>query len=233
MIIFLALLMLVPLTLLVLIPLNFAATSLSNLITMPVQMVKVAFDKRRRRNHALEHATVNVLEQRYGQRVPMSGFAEQDGFLVQGVAAPEAVLTAAREGLSRLQAGETQLALHPRCGTNMVAGQLLSAVAFLGVLLLLGPITLMNVLIAMVVAILVARFTAVPVGMFLQRTLTTSTDLRGVSIDRLDTRIPTSPFAIMYMGQGMPLQFRIWTQDVQVEAPSGTTSKEPKRYRAY
>jgi hypothetical protein len=223
--------LLVPLTLLVLVPFNFALTGLGNLLTLPVQMVQVAMDKRRRRNHALEHATVNVLEQKYGQRLPMSGFAEQDGFLVQGSASPQIVMAAAREGLQRLQAGETQLAIHPRCGTNIVTGQLLSAVTFFGVLLLLGNLTLFNALLAMILAIAVARTFANPLGMFLQRTLTTSTDVRGVSIDRLDTRMPNTPFALIYAGGGMPLQFRVWTHDVQVETPSGTDG--PKRYKAY
>jgi len=231
MILFLALVLLVPLTLLVLVPFNFALTSLGNLFTLPVQLVQVALDKRRRRNHALEHATVNVLEQRYGQRLPMSGFAEQDGFLVQGSATPQVVMAAAREGLQRLQAGETQLALHPRCGTNIVAGQLLSAVTFLGVLLVLGSITLSNALLAIVLAVIVARLFSVRLGMFFQRTLTTSTDMQGVSIDRMDTKMPTTPFALIYAGAGMPLQFRIWTHDIQVETPTGTSG--PKRYKAY
>lgn len=231
MILFLALLLLVPLTLLVLVPFNFALTSLGNVLTLPLEMAKVAMDKRRRRNHALEHATVNVLEQKYGQRLPMSGFAEQDGFLVQGSASPEMVMAAAREGLQRLQAGETQLAIHARCGTNIVTGQLLSAITFFGVLLLLGTITLFNALLAMILAIAVARTFAVPLGMVIQRTLTTSTDVSGVSIDRLDTRMPNTPFALIYAGGGMPLQFRVWTHDVQVETPAGSSG--PKRYKAY
>jgi hypothetical protein len=231
MIFILALMLLVPLTLLVLVPFNFALTSMGNLFTLPVQMVRVAFDKRRRRNHALEHATVNVLEQRYGQRIPMNGFAEQDGFIVQGAAAPEAVMAAAREGLRRLQAGERQLALHPRCGTNIVAGQLLSAVTFFAAMLLLGQVTLFNALLAVILAVAVARAFAVPLGMFLQRILTTSTDLSGVSIDRMDTQLPSSPFALIYLGQGMPLQFRVWTQDIRIETPTGVGG--PKRYKAY
>ena len=227
----LALFVLVPLTLLVLVPFNFALTSLGNLFTLPVQMVQVAMDKRRRRNHALEHATVNVLEQRYGQRLPMSGFAEQDGFMVQGSATPQVVMAAAREGLQRLQAGETHLAIHPRCGTNIVAGQLLSAVTFFGVLLLLGTITVGNAFLAILLAVIAARLFSTPLGMFFQRTLTTSTDMQGVSIDRLDTRMPTTPFALIYAGAGMPLQFRIWTQDIQIETPTG--SGGPKRYKAY
>jgi hypothetical protein len=231
MILFLALLLLVPLTLLVLVPFNFALTSLGNLFTLPIQMVQVAMNKRRRRNHALEHATVNVLEQKYGQRLPMSGFAEQDGFMVQGSATPQVVMEAAREGLARLQAGETNLALHPRCGTNIVAGQLLSAVTFFGVLLLLGSVTIGNALLAMLLAVIIARWLSVPLGMFFQRTLTTSTDMQGVSIDRLDTKMPTTPFALIYAGAGIPLQFRVWTQDIHVETPTGTGG--PKRYKAY
>ena len=55
---------LLPITLFALVPVGFAIASFKNLITLPFQMLRMAFDKRRRRNHALEHATVHVLEQR-------------------------------------------------------------------------------------------------------------------------------------------------------------------------
>mgnify|MGYP001321711127 CR=1 FL=1 len=131
----LAFCLLFPLMLLLVVPFGFALTSVSNLITLPLQMVAVALDGARRRNHALEHATVNVLEQRYGRRLLASGFAEADGFFINGVGPdPRVVLDAAQEALRRLQAGESELAIHPRCGTVIVAGQLVSAVTFFVVL---------------------------------------------------------------------------------------------------
>jgi hypothetical protein len=218
--------LLLPLTILVLVPFGFALTSIGNLLSLPGQFIAVALDRRRRRNHALEHATVNVLEERYGLRYPMSGLAEEDGFHIHGPAQPDAVLAAAREGLERLQAGETRLALHPRCGTILVSGQLISAVTFVVVLLLLRSIAFPYLMLAMILAILAARLLARPVGLFLQRKLTTSTDVRGLYVDRLDAKLPQHPFAIILAG-GQPTHFRVWTNQIEVEMPA------PKRYRAY
>ena len=93
----LAFCLLFPLTILLIVPFAFALGSLNTLLTLPFQMIAVALDKERRRNHALEHATVNVLEERIGQRLPISGFAEADGFFVNGVAAqPAATLGAGK-----------------------------------------------------------------------------------------------------------------------------------------
>lgn len=220
-------LILLPLTILVLVPFGFALTSFSNLFTLPAQMIAVALDRQRRRNHALEHATVNVLEERYRARLPMGGFAEQDGFHIHGIAPPNTVLAAAREGLERLQSGETELALHARCGTVVVAGQLVSAVTFVGTLVLLR-FSFPGLLLAMVLAILAARTLARPLGLFLQRTLTTSTDVKGLHVDRLDAELPTQPLMLLFTG-GQPTHFRVWTQSVEVERSSGGT----RRWKAY
>jgi hypothetical protein len=209
------------------VPLGFALTSLRSLVTLPGQMLAVAFDKRRRRNLALEHATAHILEQQYGRRLPMGGFAERDGFRIHGPAQPNAVLAAAEEGLARLKRGETQLALHPHCGTMIVSGQLISAVTFFVTLLALRSFTFPAVLLAMVVAIVAARTLARPLGFFLQRTLTTNLDVQGLHIDRIDARLPESPFALVLSG-GYPTEFRVWTQDVEVSVPT-----EPRRYKAY
>ncbi len=223
-----AFVLLLPLTILVLVPLGFALTSFGNLLTLPAQMLAVALDKGRRRNHALEHATVNVLEQRYRARLPMGGYAERDGFYIHGPANPNAVLAAAREGLQRLQAGEHRAWRHPRCGTVVVSGQLISAATFVG-LLFLFKFTVGGVLLSMILAVLAARTLARPIGLFLQRLLTTSSDLSGMSVDRLDAEMPQQPLALMLSG-GQPTHFRIWTQTIQV-GRSGDGG--PKRWKAY
>lgn len=220
-----AALLLLPLTLIVLLPVGFALTSIGSLLTLPGQLVAVALDGRRRRNHALEHATVNVLEQRYGRMLPLSGLAEQDGFYIRGAAEPEVVLEAAREGLRRLQAGEHSLAIHERCGTNLVSGQLISAATFIAVLLWLN-LSLSTLLLAMLLAIVAARTLARPVGLFLQRRLTTSGDVGGLHVDRLEATLPENPLVLL-LSAGRPTQFRVWTQEVHIEE-SG-----PRRYRAY
>ncbi len=101
-----------------------------------------------RRNHALEHATLNVLSERYLHAVQAASLREGDsdgspardgprlaarsdwnGFTIYGPADTEALADAALIALQRLQAGEGQLAIHPRCGTNVSAGVLLAGVA--------------------------------------------------------------------------------------------------------
>ena len=47
-------------------PFHFAFYSIFNIFTIPLQLIKIAFNKRLRANHALEHATINVIEERLG-----------------------------------------------------------------------------------------------------------------------------------------------------------------------
>jgi hypothetical protein len=78
-----------------------------------------------RRNHALEHATMHIL----GQRQPYLNAVARtalDGFYVYGMVDTRALADTASEGLARLQAGETDLAVHPRCGTNLAVAGLLA-----------------------------------------------------------------------------------------------------------
>lgn len=228
--VFFGFILLLPITLFSLVPFGLAVVSFKNLMTLPVQMIRTAFNKSRRRNHALEHATVHILEQRYSANLPIGGFAEPDGFFIQGAVNPQLVLSAAKEGLKRLQAGESKLAIHPRCGTMVVSGVLISIITFFAMLIgmsNINNITFFTVLFAMFIAIMAARALAQPIGLLLQRMLTTSIDVQGLHVDRLEQQMPENPFAVILSG-GMLTKFRIWTTNVQVEGPS-----KPKRYKAY
>jgi len=84
-----------------------------------------------RRNHALEHATVQVLDERH-RGLRLVGRASPGGFYIWGNLTTEKVLAAAQEGLQRLQAGQRHMAIHPNCGSNfVVAGVLAGLGAFL------------------------------------------------------------------------------------------------------
>lgn len=75
-----------------------------------------------RRNHALEHATIHILSQRL-RGVKLAGRSSLGGFYLYGDVPTEEVVKAAQEGLRRLKAGQSQLAIHPNCGSNFaVAG---------------------------------------------------------------------------------------------------------------
>ncbi len=100
-------------------------------ITTVSTLLNLAPVSRVRRNHALEHATVQVLGERY-RGLRMAGRSSVWGFYVWGRLPTEEVLAAAQEGLRRLQAGQRHLAVHPNCGSNLaVAGVLAGVGAFL------------------------------------------------------------------------------------------------------
>ena len=136
-----------------------------------------------RRNHALEHATLHVLAQHFPEAL-LAGRADARGFVLYGSVPGAAVQAAAHSALQRLRSGEQQLALHPNCGTNLVAAGLLAALAvglatagsarsrlarLLRVPLLAGLLPL---------AMLAAR----PLGYAAQRSLTTSSAMGALRI---------------------------------------------------
>jgi hypothetical protein len=79
-------------------------------------ILEVSLVSRLRRNHGLEHATTHVLSQQKPNRLYF-GYSDFNGFWIIGDFSSEEVTEAAVEALSRLRAGERQLALHPNCGT--------------------------------------------------------------------------------------------------------------------
>lgn len=81
-----------------------------------------------RRNHALEHATLHILSQRY-PKLSLAGHSNTSGFWLLGDVPTEDVESAVSEALSRMQAGEHRLAIHPNCGTNFVTSGVMAGVA--------------------------------------------------------------------------------------------------------
>ncbi len=85
-----------------------------------------------RRNHALEHATIHILSERFPRRA-MAGHSNPSGFFLLGDLPTEQVREAVTEALARLQNGESHLAIHEGCGTNyVVTGGLAALFAFVG-----------------------------------------------------------------------------------------------------
>lgn len=103
---------------------------LSGLLNLPM----VA---RVRRNHALEHATMQVLTRRQGA-LRLVGRSSFWGFTIYGDVDTEMLVDAAHEALRRLKSGEHSIAIHPNCGSNYaVAG----TIAGLGAFLTLGGLS--------------------------------------------------------------------------------------------
>jgi hypothetical protein len=72
-----------------------------------------------RRNHGLEHATINVLSEIFPYR-PLAGYSYPGGFFIIGDVPTDHLREAAIEALARMNNGERHLAIHPNCGTNFV-----------------------------------------------------------------------------------------------------------------
>jgi hypothetical protein len=78
-----------------------------------------------RRNHALEHATIHMLSAKYPER-HLAGHSNPTGFFILGNVTPEDLKSAVTEALTRLRAGESELAIHAGCGTNFATTALLA-----------------------------------------------------------------------------------------------------------
>jgi hypothetical protein len=83
-----------------------------------------------RRNHALEHATIHILS-RMRPQTNMAGRSNSRGFVIYGDLSTDTIRDAVVEAIQRMRAGETHLAIHPNCGTNIVTTAVLAAGATL------------------------------------------------------------------------------------------------------
>ena len=142
-----------------------------------------SFSERVRRNHAVEHATLHVLE-REMPGLSLVGRSDGQGFLIYGHVDTESLRLAVEEALERLRDGESYLAVHPHCGTNLAVGVLLAGAAVL--MGILGsqrarwrrlPLTLVGLAGAVTMS--------GPLGPEVQRRWTTDADMSGVSIARI------------------------------------------------
>lgn len=162
---------------LLLIPFGFTIRSVLNLLTVPGELIKIAMNPNLRKNHALEHATINVIEERYGPQ-RLSGQATEGGFYIYGAVDPTILEAAARIGHGRLLAGEKNLVVHRRCGTTIAAANFVSSAAFLALLLATRHFTFFNVVIALFMANLIGPL----LGTVLQKYVTTCWDVRDREI---------------------------------------------------
>lgn len=139
-----------------------------------------------RRHHAIEHATVTLLTER-NPNLRIVGRSDTTGFHIYGEVERAELADAAQRGLARLQSGEHALAIHPRCGTNIVVTSLLSALA---AVIALGRKPRLDKLPNVILATTVAAFVAQPLGAKFQERVTTSPEVRGARIARIrETRL--------------------------------------------
>jgi hypothetical protein len=137
-----------------------------------------------RRNHALEHATLHMLARTH--KINMGGHSNPTGFFIFGDLRTEDIRAALNEAYTRLRAGESGLAIHPGCGTNLVATAFLpGTMAWLPfqstrstrIRLLLLPLAILFGVFGF--------FLSKPLGTWMQRNLTTEADLGNMQIINL------------------------------------------------
>jgi len=162
---------------LLLLPFQFAVYSIFNIFTVPFQLVKIALNKQLRVNHALEHATINVIEEHLGC-LNIAGLGQDNGFIIQGPVDAYIVEEAARAGLARLRRGEKNLAIHRRCGTSMLAANFISSVLIIFLLWSFGYFGIFYI----VAALLAAQILGPYLGWVFQKYITTSADVEGMEI---------------------------------------------------
>ncbi len=147
-----------------------------------------------RRNHALEHATLQILAKKSpGHR--LAGYSGSTGFWVVGDVSIQQLQDSIIEAVSRLNAGEWQLAIHPNCGTNFAtAGLVAGGTAWLAMLgvgkewrqkLDRLPLVILMTTFALVLA--------QPLGLKLQKKVTTLAQLDGLQVTGIQCVRETSP----------------------------------------
>lgn len=149
-----------------------------------MKLEDILMGRRVRQNHALEHATFTILA-RMNPNLSASARSSSDGFIIFGDVDLGQLRQALDEALTRLQAGEAELAIHPNCGTNLAVG---ISVVTIGALLGMAS-SQTRTRIASAAASSVAGWAAArPVGEYVQKHFTTLPDLEGVRVTDIARR---------------------------------------------
>lgn len=135
-----------------------------------------------RRNHGLEHATLHVLGESK-PKTPLAGHSDIGGFWILGDITTEQLTEAVNEALERLRGGERQLAVHPNCGTNFVTAGTFAGLAASAAMFGAGRTRdkVERLPLAATLAT-VALMASQPLGLLLQKQVTTSGEPAGLEI---------------------------------------------------
>lgn len=150
--------------------------------------------ERVRRHHGIEHATLQVLAEQNPHR-SLAGYSDSEGFWVVGEVPTEDLQAAVAQAIARLKAGEVNLAIHPHCGTNLVASGLVAgSLAWLAMLPGGGRKRSERWSLVVVLSTL-GLLLSQPLGPWLQAKVTTSADVGTLHAQQI-TR---------YVGSNLPL----------------------------
>ena len=142
------------------------------------------FGRRIRQNHALEHATITIMS-RMDPNLRVSARSSSNGFIIFGDVDLGQLRRALDEALSRLQAGEAELAIHPNCGTNLAVGVSLVTI---GTMLGMASSHTRTRVAAAAASSLTGLAAARPLGELVQKHITTLPDLNGVRVTEIFRR---------------------------------------------
>jgi len=144
----------------------------------------IVLSRRVRKNHALEHATITILSGMV-PNLAVSARSFSNGFVIFGDVDLGLLRRAADEALSRLQAGEAELAIHPNCGTNLVVGV---SLVTLGTLLGMASSQTRTRVASAAASSVAGWIAARPLGEYVQKHFTTLPDVKGVRIGEIFRR---------------------------------------------
>ncbi len=155
-----------------------------------MNLLDIGLVRRVRQNHAVEHATITLLMARNRGLSLVGGRSNQRGFYIIGAVATDRLAAAADEALTRLQRGEAELAIHPNCGTNLLTTGAMAGLATWAATAISRrrqaslPDRMAVAVLAATAAVVVSR----PVGLRLQRDVTTLADVAGLQVASITRR---------------------------------------------
>ncbi len=163
------------------------------MVRAPRHLVRLLLSRQMRRNHALEHATINLLRRRHA-RITLFGMPDQHGFHLRGRVPHDAVIRATQEGIRRLKQGERSLAWSRRCPTSLVATQVILSVIFLVIVLSIWREFIAPVLLT---ALMAGALLGPPVSPYVQRWLLVEPDPGSLEFRDLEIEEPTGRLRIL------------------------------------
>src|SRR5579864_5489742 len=138
-----------------------------------------------KQNHALEHATIVLLSKKFPE-ARFSGISYAVFCLKKKNVPTEAILPTAQEALHLLRTTQPDLAIHERCGTNLAVAGMLTGLSAMAVAKMRRPFsTANNVILASTAALILAR----PLGLVVQRYITTQTPNSSMKITDVKRRV--------------------------------------------
>ena len=149
-----------------------------------MQAGDLLFGRRIRQNHSLEHATVTMLA-RALPRLAVSARSNTRGFTIFADLDVPLVERCCHEALARLRSGESHLAIHPNCGTNLAVGV---SLVTLGTMLGFASNHPRTRVVAAAASSLTGLAAARPLGELVQKYVTTLPDLKGVRVTEIFRR---------------------------------------------